>query len=147
MTTTISSNELIRLINRAALRPSVHRIAVLDYVANRRTHPTSDEIFDALSAEFTTMSRTTVYNSLHALVDGGLLCELPIETGKMRYDFRPQSRHSHFLCRRCGKVADIPYPDGLHHGTSDGYIIDNIDIYYRGLCPQCAKATAVNTEN
>lgn len=146
MTPTFSSNELIRLISQAEMRPSVHRLAVLDYVANRRTHPTSDEIFDALSVEFPSMSRTTVYNSLHALVDGGLLCELPIESGKMRYDFRPQSRHCHFLCRQCGKVADMPYPDGMNNKISGGYVIDNIDVYYRGLCPQCA-ANATNSNN
>lgn len=71
---------MIHMLHRANVRPSVHRLAVLEYVANHRTHPTADEVFNRIALDFPNVSRTTVYNSLHTLVDAGVLRELEIES-------------------------------------------------------------------
>lgn len=65
--TKYSNNEIARMIQETGIRPSVQRVAILSYVANHGTHPTADEIFSAISEEYPTLSRTTVYNSLHTL--------------------------------------------------------------------------------
>lgn len=137
MTNQLTDNKLIELMHAVGLRPSIQRIAILDYVANERTHPTSDEIFNALVKQFPSMSRTTVYNSLHALVDCGLLVELQIEAGNMRYDLKPQPQHCHFMCRKCGRIIDLPYPVEVDRVRPEGFAIDSVEISFRGMCPQC----------
>lgn len=143
-TTIISDTVLTDHMHRAGIRPSVQRLAILGFVANKRLHPTADEIYSALAPAYPTLSRTTVYNTLHALVAGGLLRELEIESGNRRYDYARQESHSHFMCRRCGHIYDIPVPPRIDHNTPAGFRIDTVDIYFKGLCPACFNDTITN---
>lgn len=119
------------------MRPSVQRIAVLSHIANERTHPTADELYSVLASKHPSLSRTTVYNSLHALVEAGLVRELEIESGNRHYDLAPQPEHSHFICRICGTIYDMTLPDGLEKMATPGFCIDCVDLYFKGICPNC----------
>ncbi|MBR4922900.1 MAG: transcriptional repressor, partial [Bacteroidaceae bacterium] len=46
------------------IKPSVQRIAIMDYLMTHRTHPAIDEIYLALCEDIPTLSKTTVYNTL-----------------------------------------------------------------------------------
>ena len=133
----LSINDILDMIVKAGVRPTAQRIAVLWYIANRRTHPTAEEIFKAISGDFPSLSLTTVYNSIKALLDGNLIHELQIEAGNKRYDLKPQPRHSHFICRSCGRIFDMPYPRDIQIDTADGFDVDNVDVYLQGICPDC----------
>ena len=133
-----SDNQLADLMHRSRVRPSVHRLAILSFVANGKTHPSADEIYSALVGKFPTLSRTTVYNSLHILTDAGVLKELEIDAGNKHYDLAPQHPHSHFICKRCSRIFDMPLPSSLQYPTSPGFVAESIEIYYKGLCPACA---------
>lgn len=132
-----TANDLARIIHSAGMRVSAQRIAVLDFIANKRTHPTADEIYSALHSAYPSMSRTTVYNSLHILVNSGLVKVLEIENGVMRYDMGGQKRHGHFLCRKCGSVFDLPLPSALAIPVGNGFLIDSMEWNCKGLCPAC----------
>lgn len=131
------NGQLLVLLRKAKVRPSVQRLAVLGYVADKRSHPTADEIYSSLSLEIPSLSRATVYNSLHTLVDGGILRELEIENGATRYDMAAQPSHGHFICGRCGKIFDIPVPGGLDAAIPEGFKAASIDVYAKGICPAC----------
>ena len=50
--------------------------------------------------------------------------------------------HAHFLCRSCGKVFDVPAASLLQEGLRllpEGFCTESVDLYYRGLCHQCAN--------
>ena len=136
----MTNNEILDMMLKAGVRPSAQRIAVLGYVANGRTHPAADEIYKALSPQFPSLSLTTVYNSLKVLADAGLVKELQIEAANRRFDLAPQPHHSHFMCRKCGKIFDMPYPSSLDIDAGDGFEIDEVDVYLQGVCPKCRKA-------
>ena len=55
-----------RLVERG-IRPSVQRIAIMDYLIKHPTHPTIDEVYQSLCENVPTLSRTTVYNTLRML--------------------------------------------------------------------------------
>ena len=59
----------------------------------------------------------------------------------MRYDMAPQKPHSHFICRRCGRIFDMAMPEGLSaaDGSHDGFCVDCVDVYYKGICPECKQ--------
>lgn len=134
---TFTNAQLAEMMHQARLRPSAQRIAVLANIANKRKHPTADEIFTDLVTEYPSMSRTTVYNSLHVLADAKLIRELEIESGNKHYDLAPQPPHSHFICRKCGRIFDMELPSGLEKITKDGFDIDSVDVYFKGICQQC----------
>ena len=53
------------------VKPSVQRIAIMDYLLKHKTHPSIDEIYLALSKSIPTLSKTTVYNTLKLLTENG----------------------------------------------------------------------------
>lgn len=134
---TYKEAELAEMIHNAGIRPSVQRIAIFSVIANTRCHPSAEDVYSKLFEHFPSLSRTTVYNSLHTLTEAGLIRELEIETGNMRYDLAPQPQHSHFICKKCGKIFDLEMPENISDITTEGFFIENVDVYYRGLCPEC----------
>ena len=45
------------------VKPSVQRLAIMDYLLTHRTHPSIEEIYMALCDDIPTLSKTTVYNT------------------------------------------------------------------------------------
>lgn len=143
----LTDSQLTEMIHRAGVRPSVQRIAILSYISNSRRHPSADEIYNALSPRFPSLSLTTVYNSLHALSDARLIKELEIDSNNRRYDLAPQPEHSHFICRNCGRIFDMDMPSLMQSPQVSGFRIDTIDIYYKGVCPDCVSANIANNSD
>lgn len=135
---TISPSESVLMMHRAGVRPSVQRLAILRNVAEGQKHPTADDIYRDLRAEYPLLSRTTVYNSLRVLTKAGLLRELELESGNRRYDFAPQPRHGHLRCDCCGRIFDMELPEELQFPVPAGFSIGSFDVFFRGLCPDCS---------
>lgn len=131
---------MVDMMRKAHLRPSAQRLAVLRYVGNSHAHPTSDEVYREIVGAIPSLSRSTVYNSLHALVEAGLVRELEIDAGNKHYDLAPQPPHGHFICRNCGCIFDTPLPAGLESVVPEGFEIDSVDVYGKGLCPGCVAS-------
>lgn len=134
-----SIEKLTEMLQAKGIRPSAQRIAVLSAVVNGRMHPAAEDIYSSLSKLFHSLSRTTVYNSLKTLTEAGLLRELEIESGCSRYDMALQPDHSHFICRRCSRIYDMPMPEGMSKIMAPQFGIDSVEVTLRGLCPECMK--------
>ncbi|MGM9846373.1 MAG: Fur family transcriptional regulator [Muribaculaceae bacterium] len=127
----------VEMLKKAGLRQSHQRIAILRFLMLNDIHPTADDIYNALKNEYPTMSLTTVYNTLKALSDAGAIEMLKIERENARFDF-PKIPHSHFRCRSCGKILDISeLPDILQYVPKGCYHIENVEVYFQGLCDEC----------
>ena len=123
------------------IKPSLQRIAVMDYLLNHRTHPTADEIYTHLSKEIPTLSKTTVYNTLKLLVDQEAVLLLNIDKNTQHFD-GDISSHAHFRCVGCGKIYDLPLPKVGHLSVKGvGKLkITECQIYYKGYCIDCSKS-------
>ena len=89
------------------IKPSVQRIAIMDYLLKHHTHPRIDEIYMALCPDIPTLSKTTVYNTLKLFVEHGAARMLTIDERNACFD-GDTSVHAHFQCKVCGKITDIP---------------------------------------
>lgn len=69
------------------IKPSVQRIAIMDYLLAHKTHPCIDEIYMALCDDIPTLSKTTVYNTLKLFVEHGAALMLTIDE-KMHVSIR-----------------------------------------------------------
>ena len=49
-------------LKKNGIKPSVQRMKIFQYLLDHHTHPTVDDIFQNLSPEMPTLSKTTVYN-------------------------------------------------------------------------------------
>ncbi len=123
---------------RHQIKPSIQRMAVLDYLMKNPIHPTADTIFNALYPSIPTLSKATVYNTLNLLVEKGVIQMITIDEKNTRYDAY-NTPHLHFKCTTCGDIHDVPFliPD---IEALQNYQVDNIHIYCRGICPTCKEA-------
>lgn len=138
----MDANNVLDYLYRHDIKPSMQRMAVMSYLMEHRTHPTADEIYNALHTEMPTLSKTTVYNTLKVLTDKGAALQLTIDEKNCCFD-ADVTPHAHFLCTHCGRVYDM----ALSNKTlcKDAIIpknfrVDEAQLYFRGCCPECAKA-------
>jgi Fe2+ or Zn2+ uptake regulation protein len=118
------------------------RLKVLEYLCQNPNHPTADQIFDALQKELPSLSRTTVYNTLHLLTNIGLVRVISIEDNETRYDIITKS-HGHFKCEECGAIFDFSFDvDAIDVHELEGFKIDERSLYFKGCCPKCLKNKA-----
>lgn len=68
------------------IKPSVQRIAIMDYLLAHKTHPSIDEIYLALCKDIPTLSKTTVYNTLKLFVEHGAALMLTIDEKNACFD-------------------------------------------------------------
>jgi len=128
------------------VKPSLQRIAIMEYLMAHLTHPTADVIFNDLYPSIPTLSKTTVYNTLKLLEDQGAIRAVSIDDKNLRYD-ADISNHAHFKCKQCGNVQDIPLKDGAGFeiiNTGD-FLLMELQIYYKGYCRQCKDVFTQNT--
>ena len=129
-----------RLVERG-IRPSVQRLAIMDYLINHPTHPTIDDVYQSLCEDVPTLSRTTVYNTLRMFSEKHAAQMITIDDHRVCYDGNINS-HVHFFCKRCGKIIDLfdeeaPVLEG--EKVINGNIVHEEQLYYKGICAECAK--------
>ncbi|HZL57961.1 MAG TPA: transcriptional repressor, partial [Bryobacteraceae bacterium] len=83
-------------------------------------------------------SRATVYNTLHTLVEAGLVREFALDGKAARYDANLE-KHHHFICDRCGAVEDVEWFEvaPLKRSQSKGRSIRCCEVVLRGDCARC----------
>lgn len=112
------------------------------------THPTVDDVYNALSPKMPTLSLTTVYNTLRMFSEKKVAQMLTIDDHHVCYD-GDTSPHVHFFCRSCGKVLDMPEsaaPKLNDDRMMDGFMVDEVQLYYRGICAECLKKDGLKNE-
>ena len=133
-------NSVDRLV-KYGIKPSVQRIAIMDYLMTHRTHPTADEVYMALCDSIPTLSKTTVYNTLKLFVEQQAALMLTINDKNVHFD-GDTSLHSHFFCRKCGRVYDLPYSGKKREARElqiEGHAVEEIHHYYKGICKECSE--------
>lgn len=128
------------------VKPSVQRLAIMNYLFLHKTHPTADEIYMSLHSEIVTLSKTTVYNTLKLLAEKGAILALGVDDKNMRFDGNI-SAHAHFFCTKCGKVYDFGFEimakiNSLASVSAEGYRIDDSQLNCKGICSECARREA-----
>ncbi|PZR53115.1 transcriptional repressor [Xylanimonas oleitrophica] len=144
MTTAIDAEEMLR---GASLRVTRPRLAVLGAV-HSLPHADTDSVIAAVRDELQDVSHQTVYDSLRTLTDAGLLRRIQPAGSVARYETRVGDNHHHLVCRSCGTIVDIDCAVGetvcLTPSSDHGYRIDEAEVVFWGLCPDCAASSTVD---
>lgn len=116
---------------------SYQRLKILEYLNENQTHPTVDQIFTELQKDISTLSKTTVYNTLKLLVQSGLVKVITIEDNETRYDINTEG-HGHFKCEFCRTIYDFSIDfDSLMSRELKDFKINEKSVYFKGVCPRC----------
>lgn len=128
------------ILENSEIRPSHHRIKILQYLDKQKSHPTAEDIYEDLVTVMPTISKATVYNTLKLFQEKGMISAFNISGQETVYDY-PHGRHAHFHCTRCGKVLDIEsdFPC-LEIEAVEGHSVKSSCLFFRGVCKKCRKA-------
>lgn len=126
------------------IRPSMQRMAIMEYLMSHATHPTVDVIYNQLLPKMPTLSRTTIYNTLELFREKGAIRVLNLDNKTAHYD-GDTSVHAHLLCRRCGNIYDIEIPSLLYAELNNlpDHLVEQTEISYRGVCSDCLGPNVV----
>lgn len=130
--------EQLRMADLRVTRP---RVAVLDAVY-AHPHADTETIFEAVRTGLPEVSRQTVYDVLHALTAVGLVRRIQPSGSVARYESRIGDNHHHVVCRSCGTIADVDCAVGaapcLTASDHNGFVLDEAEVIYWGVCPDCS---------
>ena len=125
------------ILEKKQIRPSYQRLKILNYLMSHRTHPTVEMIYANLKKEMPTISKTTVYNTLKALVHEGLADGLTINPEETHYDYK-WDNHSHFLCKKCKQIIDLDNHELICKVKEvAGNKVEEAHHYFKGICKNC----------
>ena len=132
----------------AGLRVTAARVALLEIV-RAGDHLGVDSIASGVRDRIGHISLQAVYDALHALTAAGRLRRIEPAGGQPRFERRVGDNHHHIVCRSCGVVADVDCAVGeapcLTASDDQGFVIDEAEVIYWGLCPDCSPTAAGRT--
>ncbi len=133
------------ILRGADLRVTRPRMAVLTAVGEH-PHADTSTIIDAVREDLGEVSTQAVYDVLRALTEARLVRRIEPAGSLPRYESRTGDNHHHVVCRSCGAIADVDCATGaapcLTASNSNGFVIDEAEVTYWGLCPDCATVKA-----
>ena len=115
----------------AGLRPTRQRmtLAALLVGDGRDRHVTAESLFEAASSGDEKVSLATVYNTLRAFCDAGLMREITVDGSKSYFDTN-MTDHPHFYWEDTARLTDAP--------------ADQLEIRHLPDAPDGAEITAVD---
>ena len=79
---------------------------------------------------------------LSALTAAGLVRRIQPANSLARYESRVGDNHHHVVCRSCGTIRDVDCAVGdapcLTASDDQGFDVDEAEVIYWGLCPDCS---------
>jgi Fur family ferric uptake transcriptional regulator len=133
-------------LRAAGLRCTAQRIAVLALLRETRGHLRVEEITELARARLGAISGQAVYDAVGALVGVGLARRIEPAGSPALFEARVSDNHHHVVCRSCGAVADVNCATGdapcLDPSSTGGYVIDEAEITFWGVCPVCQNVAA-----
>jgi Fur family ferric uptake transcriptional regulator len=118
-------------------------LAVLDAVEVEGKHQDAEFIVAAARRRFGSMSRQAVYDNLNALVAAGIIRRIEPSRSPALYETRVGDNHHHLICRQCHATVDVDCavgaPPCLEPSEGHGFLIDEAEVVYWGLCPLCQQ--------
>lgn len=119
-------------------RKTIQRDAVYSLLKKDKTHPTAESLFLTAKQICPDISLATVYRHLKNFCAEGNAIVVESEDKKVHYD-GDVSPHSHFVCKKCGKIYDIFEVPFMHRDVLEqkGFSVERESCTFFGVCPGC----------
>ncbi len=135
MTAQLSQTRATDWLAGAGLRPTRQRRALARLLVGdgRDRHVTAESLFEAASENGEKVSLATVYNTLRAFCEAGLLREIVVDGSRSYFDTN-MSDHPHFFWEDSAMLTDAP-ADELEIArlprVPDGAEVAKVDVVIR----------------
>ena len=130
-------------LNIAGKRVTNQRALILEIIRRGRGHLDADEIYRRARNKRPRLSLSTVYRTLQALKELGLVEELHFDDAHHHYEVKSSTEHHHLACLGCGKVIEFEYPLSRYVKRNiaearDFKIVDT-EVRMMGYCSECRQ--------
>ena len=134
------NDEIVETFKKKGYRVTKQRLIILDALRNTTTHPTAEEIYELVKLQNPNISLGTVYRTLGALEELGLLQKISCGESYSRYDANVE-KHYHAICLECDRVLDVSgnLLDDLEERffVETGFTITEHRLELCGYCKDC----------
>lgn len=105
-----SPEQIKQRLTDAGLKATHQRIVVFSELMNNNSHPSAEKVFENIREANPSLSLATVYKTLDAFAESGLIRKVATPKGTMRYD--PEiSEHHHIYCSNNDEIIDFKDED------------------------------------
>lgn len=130
-----SSDTATNWLAGAGLRPTRQRVSLAELLVGdgQHRHVTAESLFEAAKSAGATVSLATVYNTLRAFRDAGLVQEVTVDGSKSYFDTNTHD-HPHFYWENEGRLSDAPADQLVISRipqAPDGVEIASVDVVIR----------------
>jgi Fe2+ or Zn2+ uptake regulation protein len=127
----------------AGARVTSQRALILEIIRQGEGHLDADEIYRRARAFQPRLSLSTVYRTLKALKEPGLIDELHLDDRHHHYEMKPSIKHHHLTCLGCGKVIEFRYSVSRYIKRrvpeAKDFDIVGAELHLTGYCFQCRQ--------
>jgi Fe2+ or Zn2+ uptake regulation protein len=137
----IASSE--RQLRAAGKRITPQRRLVLRILAGASDHLDAQDIYERARDQDSRLSLATVYRTLAALKETGVVHELHLDDEHHHYELAAKEEHSHLVCLSCGCVIEVDiaaFSDvALAVGQAHGFEVATAQVELAGYCQRCTE--------
>ena len=130
-------------LRKSGKRVTAQRSLILEIIRQGEGHLDADEIYRRARAVQPRLSLSTVYRTLKALKEPGLIEELHLDDRHHHYEMKPSIKHHHLTCLGCGKVIEFQYSLARYVKRSvpeaRDFEIVGAELRLTGYCSQCRQ--------
>lgn len=135
------------LLQNAGMRPTRQRLSVIEVLGEERDDATAQEIHARLRDRGERIGLTTVYRTIAALSERGIVDTLNHRRGEACYRLCGDDRHHHHLvctvCHRVVELADCDLDGWLNEvSAAHGFVPTDHLLEVTGLCGECRTTSA-----
>ena len=94
-------------LSEQGYRLTPQRLMILSAIENSDHHISVEEIYAQIIVKYPNVNISTVYRTLELLKRLGLVTEIDLGEGRVRYHPAEKGHHHHLVCRECGAIIDF----------------------------------------
>lgn len=134
---------IIAKLSEQGYRLTPQRVMILSAIEDSDHHISAEEIHAQVATKYPQVNISTVYRTLELLKRLGLIYEINLGEGRIRYHSEGKGHHHHLVCQKCGAVIDIDestlarLKDVLLHRYNFSAQLRHVAIF--GLCENCRQ--------
>ncbi|MFA5309443.1 MAG: Fur family transcriptional regulator [Dehalococcoidales bacterium] len=137
---------ITRQLRAKGYRLTPQRLMILAAIEDSAEHISAEEIYAEVAARFPHVNISTVYRTLELLKKLGMVYEINLGEGRIRFHSEESGHHHHLVCQLCGAVTDID--EAVFSSLGEALLRDydfqaelrHVGIF--GVCGDCRKKSA-----
>lgn len=134
------SETITQKLQKAGLKITPQRMAILNELADNYDHPNADYIYQKIRLKLPNISFDTVNRTLISFAKNGIIKIAEGQGGTRRYDPTTEPHH-HFHCIKCNKIIDFINKEynliKLPKDITNKHQILSQKIVLDGVCQDC----------